>query len=299
VCWRIETRAALAARRGARPALTAALLGAAVLAAVPAPARAAGTGPAPSPAAVVAPAVDPATGPTPLLARKPIPATLAACEDPVCYTASGLGIDAQRNHMELFNFEAVDTTRGLTYLSTDRLDATGAGKRLDFGNSDWLLTGHVHVDTSDGQLESSTATVKFADKRIVAITANGTPALFQHVAGSGSSPRAGAQRAGGAQGAGANLTVHGHADTITYDLTKDEVHLNGDSWFTDGCNDITSQRITYNVTTQSVLANSAPGSKARVHGTIRNTRPGTPCTSGSRAAGAAGAAGAAAGPVRP
>ena len=254
-------------------AITALLLGATVLAAVAVPACA-------SAAATATPVqtnpTEAATGPTPMLPKTPIPAALASCKEPVCYSASGLGIDAQHNHIELFNFEAVDTTRGLTYLSTDRLDATGAGKRLDFGNSNWQLTGHVHVQMPDGQLASRTATVKFADKRIVSITANGMPALFQHRATGGSSAPA--------RGPGTNLSVHGHANAIIYDVSRDEVQFDGDGWYTDGCNEISSQRITYNLSTQSVLANAEPGSHTRVHGTIRNTRPGTVCNSAPPAA---------------
>jgi len=291
VCWRIEARAIPAGPRRAHTVATAALLlGVAGVAAVavPARARAATTATPTVTAGDPASSSDPAIGPTPMLPKASIPAALAACKDPVCYSASRLGIDAQNNHIELFNFEAIDTTRGLTYLSTDRLDAAGAGKRLDFGNSNWRLTGHVHVQMPDGQLESRTATVKFADKRIVSITANGMPALFQHLATGGSRT---APRGDGAR-APANLSVHGHANAITYDVSKDQVQFSGDGWYTDGCNEISSQRITYNLTTQSVLATAEPGSDARVHGTIRNTRPGAVCTTGRP-----GTAGAAAGAI--
>src|SRR6185437_5652353 len=81
-----------------------------------------------------------------------------------------------------------------------------------------------------------------------------------------------------------SLTVHGHARSITYDATRDQVQFAGDSWFTDGCNDITSDLVTYNMMTQTVQAGAAPGSQARVRGTVRSTRAGSGsgCSAGTR-----------------
>ena len=193
------------------------------------------------------------------------PARSAAPSTPfnesLCYNATGL--QAARDHLVLINIDAVgNTANGPAHLRADRAEATGT----DFGNSRWVFTGHVHIDMKEGRLQAATATVQLQDKHIVSIMADGLPAQFERL------PQNGA--AGGA----ASLTVHGHADAITYNVGKNEVQLNGDSWLTDGCNDFTSQRITYNLAAQSVLANAEPGSSALVHGIIRNTHPGTTCT---------------------
>jgi lipopolysaccharide transport protein LptA len=181
----------------------------------------------------------------------------------LCYNATGL--QAARDHLVLINIDAVgNTANGPAHLTADRAEATGA----DFGNSHWVFTGHVHIDMKEGRLQAATATVQLLDRHIASIMAGGMPAQFERTP----------QSAAAAAGTAAGLTVHGHADTITYNVGKNEVQLNGDSWLTDGCNDFTSQRITYNLAAQSVLANAEPGSNALVHGIIRNTHPGGTCT---------------------
>jgi len=166
------------------------------------------------------------------------------CHEPLCYTASRL--DAQRNRLILYDIDIVDTTRGVSRILADRAEATG----LDIGSSDWVLTGHVRVFMPEGQLQADRATVQFADKRIDSMTAEGSPAQFQHRLEDGQ-------------------TAHGHANAITFNMQHNELQLNGDGWLSDGCNEITSSHIAYEIDTQRVRADSAPGDSARVHGTIR------------------------------
>jgi len=197
-----------------------------------------------------------ATGQLPL---QPPPAA-PACNEPLCYTASSL--QAERNHLVLTDIEIVDTTRGTTQIRADHAEATG----LDLGNSRWVLTGHVQVYLPQGQLQARAATVQFTDKRIASIAADGSPAQFQR------------QVVRPGQSTPTNVT--GHAQQITYNVARDEVQLTGDSWLTDGCNDISTQQITYDITSQRVEAaaatSAAPGADGRVHGTI-GARSGAPC----------------------
>lgn len=165
-------------------------------------------------------------------------------EPPMCYRASHL--DAERNRVVLYDFDIVDMSRGVRHIKADRAEGDG----LDFANSRWLLTGHVQLFMPEGHLSADKATVLFAKQRIDSMTAEGAPAEFEHPLESG-------QKA------------HGHAQAIDYDVAHDEVQLHGDAWLSDGCNEITSEHISYDLVLQRVRADSAPGDKARVHGTIR------------------------------
>jgi lipopolysaccharide transport protein LptA len=171
------------------------------------------------------------------------------CHEPLCYTASSL--ERERNRLVLYDLDAIDTTRGISHIKADRAEANGP----DLGNSDWVLTGHVQVFMPEGQLHADRATVQFANKRIDTMTAQGTPALFEHPLENGQ-------------------TAHGHANEITVDMEHNQLQLTGDSWLTDGCNEITSGRIAYDIATQRVRADSTPGDDARVHGTIGATSNG-------------------------
>jgi lipopolysaccharide transport protein LptA len=179
-------------------------------------------------------------------------------EPPMCYRASHL--DAERNRVVLYDFDIVDMTRGISHLKADRAEGDG----LDFANSRWVLTGHVQLFIPEGQMSADKSTVLFASQRIESMTAEGAPAEFEHPLGNG-------QKA------------HGHAHAIEYDVARNEVQLHGDAWLTDGCNEITSEHITYDLVSQRVRADSVPGNDERVHGVVRNGTS-TQCTAskGSR-----------------
>jgi lipopolysaccharide export system protein LptA len=217
---------------------------------------------------------------TPLFTVTPAP----ACHEPLCFWADsrapGASLTLSRTHMLMINPEIVDTTRGIAHISADRGEENGP----EVGNSRWTFTGHIRADMSGGQLRADTATVQIVDGRIVSIDAQGGPALFQRPASAdnaGASAAADASAAtgkpaasGGEKAGFADVTVRGHADSITYDAMHNQVQFSGNSWFTDGCNEITSQLVTYDMQTQTVKAGAKPGSSGRVQGVIRNTRAG-------------------------
>lgn len=205
-----------------------------------------------------------------LFAVNPAP----ACANPLCYLANSMS--ATRNHMVMINPDIVDTTRGVSHITADRAEENGN----DIGNSEWVLSGHVRADMPEGQLRAETATIHIVDRQIASITAQGMPARFQRPAQTSTQAAAGARAAApGSPGAAkpglSSLSITGHANSITYDAQHGRVQFKGDSSFSDGCNDITSQLVTYSMSQQSVQAGEAPGSNGRVHGVIRNTRPGS------------------------
>ncbi|HWG76898.1 MAG TPA: LptA/OstA family protein [Steroidobacteraceae bacterium] len=223
---------------------------------------------------------------TPLFSIAPAP----PCHEPLCFWANspapGASLILSRTHMLMINPEIVDTTRGIAHITADRGEENGP----EVGNSRWVFTGHIRADMSGGELRADTATVRIVDGRIVSIDAQGSPALFQRQAGAanaaastGATAAAPASSAGGNAGQGtggakagfADVSVRGHADSITYDAMHDQVQFSGNSWFTDGCNELTSQLVTYDMQTQTVQAGAKPGGNARVQGVIRNTRPGS------------------------
>jgi lipopolysaccharide transport protein LptA len=181
------------------------------------------------------------------------------CEEPpLCYTASRL--EAERNHIVLYNIDIVDRTRGVSRITADRAEASG----LDLGDSDVVLTGQVHMMMPEGELRADAATVRFAHKSIASMSAQGNPATFEHALDKGLP------------------TARGHAQGISYDLEHDELQLRGESWLSDGCNEIYRDHILYDIASQHVQADTTPGEAGRVHGTIRS-RSAAPCAAGSAA----------------
>jgi lipopolysaccharide transport protein LptA len=193
------------------------------------------------------------------------------CLEPMCYTASRL--EAERNRMVLHDINIIDTTRGITHIKADLAEANGP----DLSNSDWVLTGHVQVSMPQGNLSADRATVQFVNKRIASMSAQGAPAEFEHHVDPAQALPAGdaANRSHGQI-----ETAHGHARQIDYDMEHDLLTLKGDSWLTDGCNEINSQSIVYDITNQKVRAEVVPGDDTQVHGTL-HSRTGTQCASGA------------------
>jgi len=195
----------------------------------------------------------------------------AGCNEPLCYTASSL--QAERNHMVLQDIHIVDTTRGITRIQADQAEANGE----DLGNSEWVLTGHVQVWMPQGKLSADKATVQFVNKRIASMSAQGAPAEFEHSAPAVGQEGTAADAAN--RGRSAVETAHGHARDIDYDMEHDLLKLNGDSWLSDGCNEINSQSIVYDIANQKVRADAAPGGDTQVHGTL-HARTGPQCGPG-------------------
>jgi lipopolysaccharide transport protein LptA len=173
-----------------------------------------------------------------------LPADAPSCAEPLCYTASHL--DAERDRIILYDIDIVDTTRGISRIKADRAEATGP----DLGSSQWVLTGNVQVFLPEGQLNADKATVQFVNKRIGSMSAAGAPARFEHKLENGQ-------------------IAHGHARVITFDMEHNDLQFLGDAWLSDGCSDISSSHISYDLATQRVRADSTPGDTTPVRGTIR------------------------------
>jgi len=194
------------------------------------------------------------------------------CNQPLCYTASQL--EAERNHMVLHDISIVDTTRGITRIKADLAEANGP----DLGDSDWVLTGHVRVFMPQGKLSADKATVQFANKRIASMSAQGEPAEFEHSADAATPNPLAGEAAN--RGRSALEAAHGHARQIDYDMERELLKLNGDAWLSDGCNEITSQSIVYDIVNQKVRAEASPGGDTQVHGTL-HARSGPQCAPGA------------------
>jgi lipopolysaccharide transport protein LptA len=197
-----------------------------------------------------------------------------ACKEPLCYTASRL--EAERNRMVLYDINIVDTTRGITHIKADVAEATGE----DLGNSDWVLTGHVQASLPQGKLSADRATVQFVNKRITSMSAQGAPAEFERSVDRSPDNLAPGDGAKGSHGQ--TDSARGRAREIDYDLEHDLLTLKGDGWLTDGCNEINSQSIVYDITNQKVRAEAVPGDDTQVHGTLHSRSTGQCAPGASR-----------------
>lgn len=181
-------------------------------------------------------------------------ARIKLCKDTLCFGSSSL--DAARDSVSMPDIEIVDTTRNVC-VHADL--ATGSG--LDVADSLWVLSHNVRVDLPQGQLRAERADIQILKKRIATVSAQGSPVEVDLIRK--------AESGGG--------VVHGHADHINYDAPQSQLTMQGNSWISDGCNDVSSSEIVYDMATEHIHAHGGGDGQTLVHGTVRG-RGTAPCS---------------------
>ena len=161
----------------------------------------------------------------------------------VTYDARTMDADIKTHVMHLTD---VTITYGKMTVRADRAFATAG----DFKNSRWTFDGNVRINAEPrGNLRSDEAVVEFEDNQLKRATATGTPAEFDQ------------------KREDSNLTTHGHANEIVYEVGAGTVRLSNDAWVSDGKNDMTGPVIVYSLREEHVEASTSTGTE-RIHVTL-------------------------------
>lgn len=129
---------------------------------------------------------------------------------------------------------------------------------LNFDNSRWTVSGDVRITAEGGNLRSDQAIVSFRDKVISNATITGSPAQFEQKRTDGTTSR-------------------GRAGTIDYETNSGTVSLTSNAWLSDGRNEISGQKLVYNIRSQSVQGQTratSPGGNDRIRIVIQPGKPG-------------------------
>jgi len=189
------------------------------------------------------------------------------CRDPVCLNAARL--EADSTHLTLHDFDIQYVTRGTT-VKGDLAEGESSGR--DSKSTNWVLTGHVQIFMPQGHLSADRATMQIVNGRIANVTAQGSPAEFERTTD------APAPTGSNSQGLGAAEHAHGHAREIIYDVDRNELQLNGDSYISNGCYEFSSERMSYDVANQRVQAD--PRDSGGVRGKYIRERTSSACGPG-------------------
>jgi lipopolysaccharide transport protein LptA len=173
----------------------------------------------------------------------------APAREPIQLDAQSSELDYGTNQLL---FKKVKISQGAMSIAADQAHATG----LDFENSHWAFTGDVKIIVEQGQLTSDQADATFDKKLLVKVLISGKPAAFEQ-----SNAAAGKQ------------PVHGHADSIDYNVAKGIVHLAGNAWLSDGQTEIRHESLTYSLQDRKMIADASEQSSQRVHITITPPPP--------------------------
>jgi lipopolysaccharide transport protein LptA len=112
--------------------------------------------------------------------------------------------------------------------------SSGSGLADGRANSTWDLKGEVHIEFDGAVLDADAATVKFVDSRIRTIHVNGAPARFSQPLKTG------------------DRVVKGRAAIIDYDAATSLVQFSGGTQFDYVGNQITTDKLTYNMNDSSI-----------------------------------------------
>lgn len=138
-------------------------------------------------------------------------------------------------------FHGLRIKQGTLGIRADSAEAT----KLDFEDSRWLFSGHVVLDNGEAKAYCDNAELTFNGHRLRSAVLKGQPARFEQ------------QRIG-------NRVTQGRAGTLQYNLDSALIQLSGNAWLSDGANEVSGERISYDLRKEFVLADSDRGGQVRM-----------------------------------
>ena len=158
---------------------------------------------------------------------------------PIDLNADSSEFDRKNN---ILFFHDLHITQGQFSIEAD--EATVA--KLDFENSRWTFTGNVVIENEDAKAYSDRAVVLFQEHHVANAIMHGTPVRFAQ-----ESPETG-------------KTIEGHANKLEYDLASGVIRMSEDAWLSDGANEVSGNRISYDLISEYIIADSDETGQVRM-----------------------------------
>ncbi len=182
-------------------------------------------------------------------------ATLLPAQANVAVSQAEINIEGRNAEGNLsagkLSLRDVRLTQGAgTLIKASESTVTGVGE--SYQNSRWEFRGAVHIEFEGAVLDADTAVAIFADSRIQSISVRGAPANFSHLAKGSSNQR--------------NL---GRANNIDFDAASQNVRFTGKAWYSDGRNEATTEKLTYNLDDRAWSSSGEGGADEIFRMTIR------------------------------
>ena len=149
-----------------------------------------------------------------------------------------INLDADSSEFDRKNnilyFRGLHITQGIFSVEAD--EATVA--KLDFENSRWIFIGNVVIESEDAKAYSDRAEVLFQEHHIKNAVMSGDPVRFSQV------------------NLESGKTTEGHANSVEYDLASGVIRMSDDAWLSDGANEVSGDRISYDLISEYIIADS-------------------------------------------
>ena len=172
-------------------------------------------------------------------------------DQPIDLDAASSEFDRRNNRLV---FQRMRITQGTLKITADVAEAT----RLDFEDGRWIFKGNVVIENQGTRVFCDDADLLFLGHQLHSAKLTGAPARFEQ------------------QRPGAKPT-EGHAGIIDYDVTAATIRLSRNAWLSDGANEVSGERIAYDLRREYVTAD-ADGSgqiRMRINPPARDKKGGT------------------------
>jgi lipopolysaccharide export system protein LptA len=175
-----------------------------------------------------------------------MPSAWAQVPDIALQKTLPINLDADSSEFDRKNnvlfFHGLRITQGVFSIEAD--EATAA--KLDFENSRWTFIGNVVIESEDAKAYSDRAEVLFQEHHITNAIMQGIPVRFAQASSE------------------TGKTTEGHANKMEYDLASGVIRLSEDAWLSDGANEVSGSRISYDLIREYIIADSDENGQVRM-----------------------------------
>jgi len=157
-----------------------------------------------------------------------------------------IALDADSSEFDRKNdkllFSGLRITQGSLHIEADEAEAS----RLDFENSQWTFTGNVVIENVGTKAFCDHAEILFKDHLIENARMSGSPVKFSQIRPEDDS------------------VTRGRANIMEYSLQDGIIRMSEDAWLSDGANEVSGNRITYDLVREYIMADADESGQVRM-----------------------------------
>ena len=163
---------------------------------------------------------------------------------PIDLDADSSEFDRKKNRLV---FRGLQIRQGPLRIDADEATVT----RLDFENTRWEFAGNVRIENTGTTAWADHADILFQEHRIRNAAMTGQPVRFQQIAIAKDDD-------------GTVTTTKGQANSLEYDIDTGIISMVQDAWLSDGSNEVSGDRISYDVIREIIIADADESGQIRM-----------------------------------
>ena len=163
---------------------------------------------------------------------------------PINLDAESSEFDRKKNRLV---FRGLRIRQGPLRIDADEATAT----RLDFDNTRWEFSGNVRIENAGTTAWADYADILFQEHRIRSAAMTGQPVRFEQITIAKDSDNT-------------VTTTKGQANMLEYDVDGGIISMSQDAWLSDGSNEVSGDRISYDLIREVIIADADDNGQIRM-----------------------------------